>query len=498
MASAVQQSAIDFNMTTALVDLVRSGTGDTLTLGVDAILPELRIRARWQSIVFHRYDGQAEDLWLSRNPRVAPVSSRYGSFGFGQYQRAMRAALPQLHALPPVAEALDLLLDAPESPQRSRAESVVRDLYSVLRTCELLRSSLLRDAVTHEALRRASPVILPPEFFAPGAFTEAEVAAYLALNPQVGQSGPAQLVRFILTLAEQAGRDLQAPELRRWVDELGLLAYANEVIAELSDRQAPRELRLIVSLHASLTGDWPEVVQAWVMHGDEDVDHADHPCEPTPDGVAIAVFSAVDEAERLADARGLPLRHVEVAAPAGLLLQWRPEEIELGIRLGLTHDVVLHWSDRFKQSPETRRINRWLRDRLRAERPTPGHPFDWLDDHRMLEIGQLRDQLKQQSFGTAVAVGCQLREPEEVLTLLLTFTPIVIWLGDPTPTGDPRADLIAAWRELPRGFLTAYRKRWRNEPTQDVLADLRAVWDDERWLDFCHRMQWRDVQEDKQ
>ncbi|MGC4778637.1 hypothetical protein [Micromonospora chalcea] len=497
MASAVQQSAIDFDMTTALVDLIRAGAGDTPTLSVEAILPELRARARRQSIVFHRYDGHAEDLWLTRNPRIVAVSSRYGSYGFAQYQRVMSAALPDLAALPPVPEALDLLLAAPESPLRMRAESVVRDLYIVLRTCELLRGALLRDAVTHGALRRASPVGLPPEFFAPGALTEAEVTGYLMLNPPVGQSGAAQLVRFVFTLAEQAGRDLHAPELRRWVDELGLMVYANEVIAQISGRRAPQELRLIVSLHASLTGDWPEVIQAWVMHGDEDVDQADHPCEPSPDGVAGAVFAAVDQAERFAETRGLPLRHVEVAAPAGLLLQWRPEEIELGIRLGQTHSVMLHWSERFKQSPEIRRINRWLRDRLRSERPTWDRPFDWLDDHRMLEIGTLREQLKQRTFGIAVAVGCRPREPEEVLTLLLTFTPIVIWPGEAILAGDPRADLVAAWRELPEGFLTAYRKRWRNEPAQNVLADLRAVWDDERWLEFCRRMQWRTTQEER-
>lgn len=497
MASAVQQSAIDFAMTTGLVDVLRAGVGDAPTLGVEAVLPALRARIRSQSIVFHRYDGHAVELWLGRNPRVAVVSSRYGSYGFAQYHRAMRAALPDRPELPPVAEALDLLLAAPESPWRTWAEQVVRELYSVVRTNDLLRGPLLRHAVTHEALRRASPVELPPEFFAPGAVTEAEVVGYLALNPRVGRSGAAELVRFVFALADQAGCDLRAPELCRWVDELGLMVYANEVIAEIGDRRAPRELRLIVSLHASLTGEWPEVVKAWVMCGDEDADHADHPCEPTPAGVAAAVFAAVDQAERFAATQALPLRHVEVAAPAGLLLQWRPEEIELGIRLGLTHDVVLHWSDRFKQSPEIRRINGWLRDRLRSERPTPGRPFDWLDDDRMLEIGTLRERLKQRAFGTAIAVGCRPREPEDVLTLLLTFTPIVIWPGDTMPAGDPRADLVAAWQQLPAGFLAAYRKRWRNEPAQDALADLRAVWDDERWLEFCRRMQWRTPQEDK-
>ena len=493
MASAVQQPAINFTMSAALAELLRSGLGDAPTLGADDLVPALRSRVRGQSLTLNRYDGQAGELWLGRNPRAAAAASRYGAYGYARYRTAMHDALPGLADLPPVAEALDRLVARPQSPQRARAESVVRNLFAVLPTVDLIRGPLLRDTLTTRSLRQASPVPLPEDLLGSLAPIEAEVVSFLALNPPVTRSGAAQLVRFVLTLADEAGRDLWAPEIRSWIDGLGQTVLGNEIVAELGERRQRRELRLIISLHASLTGDWPEIVKAWVIQGEEDLESRDFPCEATQAGVAEAVLDAVDYAGGVARRQQRPLQQVEVAAPAGLLLCWRPEEIKLGIRLGESHDMVLHWSDRFKQSREMRHMNRWLRERLRAEPPAE-RPFAWVDDRGRLEIGRLREEVAKHAYGTAVAMGCRPANVEAVLATLLMFTPIVIWPDRETPVGSPCADLEKAWRRLPGAFLEAYRKRWRDEQVP-TLADLRAVWDDEIWLEFCSSMQWRHQQE---
>lgn len=491
MASMVGRAAVDFSMTRALVGLLRAGVGDDPTLDLDTLIADLRREVEPRVIAFHRYNGAAGDLWLSRNPRVAASARRLGSYGYARYRTIMHRAFPELSELPLVTEAVQMMGNLQDAPTRTDLE----DLLVVMRTVDLLRKPPLRDVITAQSLRRAARVPLPPDLFAPGSTTEAEVVAYLALNPPVGQSGRAQLLRLVLTLAADTGCDLDSDLIQRWIEELGLLVLANGIRRELTERRATEQVRLIVSLHASLTGDWPEVVTAWLLHGDEDVDRAQFPCSPTADGVTSAIFEAVDRAHDIAEGRGVTLRRVEVAAPTELLLSWRPEEIESGIRLGWDHDVVLHWSERLKQSGDRRRMIRSMRERLRSEQDQRT-PFSVLRAADLSDPARLHEQLRNRVLRTAVALGCRPPDAESLLTLLLTYTPIVIWPDSADPGGDPTAGLIEAWHELPSGFVAAYRERWRDPCVRHAVADLRAVWDDETWLDFCCRMQWRHDRKD--
>lgn len=481
MAAAVGQPAVDFRMTHALVRLIRDGAGDAANLDLASIVDELRRQARPQAVAFQRYHGTAGNLWLSHNARVAVSTDKLGAYGYSRYRSLMRSAFPDLAELPPLSEAIRMLEKLPASPPGSG------DLTAVIRTVDLLRKPPLRDIVTTEALHRAARTTLPLELFTSGAAAEAEVVAYLGLNPPVGRNGRAELLRFVMTLAADAGCDLNDAALCGWVDDLGLITLANDLRRELADRQAGEQLRLIISLHAGLTDDdWPETVLAWLTLDDRDIDHTPYPCSPTPSGVQAAIFAAVDHAQWIADQNGLPLRRVEIAAPAGLLLRWRPEELAYRSRLGWDYYVILHWSERLKQSSEVRRGNHSMRERLRTER-NPGVPFHWLPEAEIRDIERLTERLRDRQLGTAVALESR---PADALELLLSYTPIVIWPTEDLPA-DPAADLTAAWPNLPIGFTEAYRNRWRDPSFPDAVARLRAVWDDESWLKFCARGHWR-------
>lgn len=494
MASGVGRPAFDFAMSRAVTTLLRSGVPDLAPVLTPQVLEaELKRVVTGQVIVGSHYDGlrlPGEALWLARNVRQAAPRGLIGSVGDAALRHAMLRALGEGGPLEgqDLSSARARLDRLPDSPSRARAQTVLDNLLWAAKTTRFLRS-WLSDVLTTARLRRAAPIPLPPEWAA-GMLDEANVVSHLALNhPVVDPDGRAQLVRFVLTLAADAGRRLDAPELQEWAAEMGATVMANDIAATLRTRHAARRLRLIVSLHASVAGDWPEEIVAWLLHDDIDYQHQVFACQPTHSGTTAAVIEAVDWADDHAEALDLQLRNVEVAVPSGLLLLWRPEEIERGVRLGLDYDVVMHWSERINPPKHLRWINKRARRKLEdiagADQVCM---VDWLSEAELHEIDELRSRLVNDQYAHAVALRCQPRGGADVLNLLLSYTPIVIWPQDAALTCDLRSHLAEAWHGLPAGFIDAYRSRWRNQTPPNPLADLRAVWDDEAWLAFCRRM----------
>ncbi|MBQ1009372.1 hypothetical protein KBX53_00050 [Micromonospora sp. M51] len=493
MASAVGRSAYDFAMSRAVAQLLRTGVpGAALLLTPDIVVTELKRIVSGQDITGSLYDGGSpgEGLWLARNVRQAAPRALIGAVGEAALIRRVLSVISggtllEGQDLSSVAAALDRV---PNSTSRAQAHAVLGNLSWAAKTTRFLQS-WLSDALTAARLRRAAPIPLPSEW-ASNMLDEADVVSYLALNhPVVDADGRAQLVRFVLTLASDAGRSLDAPELRQWVTDLGATVLANDVAAALRMRQSSRRLRLIVSLHGAMAGNWPEELVVWLLCDDADYQHEVFACLPTHADTTAAVIEAVDWADQHAEMLDLQLRTVEIAVPAGLLLQWRPEEIERGVRLGLDFDVIMHWSERLNPSPHLRWINTRARRKLSDSAMVDQTCLvDWLGETDLYEIEELRARLVNDQYGGAVALHCQPRGGADVLGLLLSYTPIVLWPEGSTLASDLRRQLAEAWHGLPAGLSEAYRNRWRNHAPSDPLAELRAVWDDEAWLKFCRRM----------
>ncbi len=171
------------------------------------------------------------------------------------------------------------------------------------------------------------------------------------LNPAADEKdGQGDLMRFVLRLAHTCGIDFGDSTLKQWIDTMRIApAMVNDFKADLE--RAPEPMRLVVSVHASVTGDWPESVSACLQLDGQDLYYQRYACAPTADGVSSAIADAVFDADKAAEDRDLRCRRIDVAAPVGLLLGWRPEEIDDEGRLGANHDFVLHWSERLKKSP---------------------------------------------------------------------------------------------------------------------------------------------------
>lgn len=300
-----------------------------------------------------------------------------------------------------------------------------------------------------------------------------------------------QLARFVVALAVEAGRDIEAQELREWATSVEGIVELNNAVEALRQRDDVRRVRLIVSLHVSLAGDWPDTIVAWLLHAGKMYERTEIPCEPDKLGVESALIDAVDWAEDHARKLGLMLRHVDVAVPTALLLRWRPEEVAYVQRLGLEYEVVTRWSDRLKRSKAmARAINHAARRLAEIAACATVAPVDWLDSHDLADLAQLRDQLVNGRYSKALALASRPRDAEDLMALLLTHSPIVLWphVVDEFPE-ERRGCLATCWHRMPGEFLTMYRMRWRDEPTGDA-GDLRAVWDDEDWLNFCRSFQY--------
>jgi NTP-dependent ternary conflict system VMAP-like protein/TIR domain-containing protein len=377
------------------------------------------------------------------------------------------------------------------SPAHTRVTRVVECLVIAQKTITFLRSFMAVRLTSHALRRGLAPLRISGGSSAtsPGdmsQITEVDAVEHVALTfPRAEGSCTAQMARFVLELADDAGVDLDSPELRGWAASIGAIVAFNGVLAIRRQRRAHRRLRLIVSLHYALAGDWPETLGAWLLYDDMFYDHEDFDCTPDQSGAEEALTSAVDWAEGHAANLGIILRRIEVAAPVRVLLRWRPEEVEYGPRLGVNYDVLAHWSRRLDPQPAMRRINRNVTRRLAdIAACTDESRLYWLAGRQITETARLCEELRAGRYPAAIGLIDNPGANEELLELLLQFTPILLWPQGISLGSELRQLVASCWDLLPGELLIAYRARWRAEDG-DLMADLRAVWDDQDWFEFC-------------
>ncbi|MFE1957849.1 hypothetical protein [Streptomyces sp. NPDC059479] len=504
MASSVNQSADDLRFSRALAELIRAGIpGAGALLGVDETLRSLRGTVVGQDVTGFLHDGDhfaREPIWISRNAHhreVAPGGLR-GPLADEELVAAFGALAGHgsVPALPfdvksCLASLAELKGQVP-SAARDRAVVAVDCLLTALRTVEFLRGWLGADLTT-AGLRHALRLLLASEertLTTVPDTTDVGILDQLTFDfPMSKGSCRPSVAEFVVRLSHAAGRDLAAPELHRWAHAIHAQQEVNDAVARMLDSTEELPLRLVVGLDSSLTGGWPESLSGWLLRLRDGklLGRRDFAC-PSPDrrGTETAVEAAVTWAESQAEELERPLRRLDIAAPSGLLIDWRPEEAGEVLRYGVQYDVVLHWSRRLVPDPLLRRLQSAVQDRWEAIAAyASGVPVDWLTqgdtEERQSLRGHLRDGRYQRGIGLTQHAGLD----DELMDMLLSCTPVLLWphVAEGFPAGRHRC-LESHWMTLPEGLGHAYRRRWRGEDAVDV-ADLRAVWDDREWLRFC-------------
>ncbi|TDC89579.1 hypothetical protein [Actinomadura sp. 7K507] len=497
MAAAVNQPAYDMAMSRRLARLMDAGLARSDPhLCLTEITLELREHITQQSITHFFYDGSDScvPLWLSRNRHAKANMSPLGPHGTVELNTAL-APLNLGGLVGPGWTLVDLyrlhqeIAQAEPGTARTRAASLVERLILAHRTAAFLRS-FMPAALTGPRLRQAVAALnmaVSDDQPVGDLQTEIDAAEYVARNAPIsrGACGKA-LTRFVVELADDAGRNLDEPELRHWATEINTLVALNDAVHDRRKRRVERQLRLIVSLHYALADDWPEQIGAWLLHDQAVYEHENFDCSGSDrPGTETALANAVDWAEDHADALGLPLRRIEVAMPTGLLLQWRPEESPYERRLGVDYDVLPRWSRWLERLPDTRRAIRSARRRLtEIASITEGCRLDWIPAGQAVEQHRLDEEFRNGVYRRGVGLLASPDRNEKLFELLLRFAPIVVWPQSASAGPEHQKRVEDSWNELPLGFLHAYRARWRDQSC-DPVADLRAVWDDEEWLAFC-------------
>jgi hypothetical protein len=504
MASGMGEAAYGMNLATNLARLLRSGVaGAGKYLRLAQIDTELRPLMLQQTLVTSEYNGaDTEGLWIAQN-----AHARRGTVSLGRYGTAeLTAALETLDSdrnltanrdesgLEDLRREIDLTSD---SPARTRALRVLDSLLVARKTVSFLRSSMparlstqrLRSALAVTGGSQGSPLLAGSHA---DISDELDAVEYAALSyPRMDKSCRPQMARFVVELAGDADLHSADARLREWAASIGATVNLNDALAAHHQRHAERRLRLVVSLHYALTGGWPEELGAWLLLDGEFDDHKDFGCTPDQKGAEQALGAAVSWAEERAEMLGVSLRRVEVAVPVKVMLRWRPEEVEYGPFLGVNYDVVTRWSQRLDPTPDMTQINNNARHRLaEIAASTNGDRLHWLRARKTVGLDSLEQEFLRGRYAGAIGLIDNPGLNEELLGLLLRFAPIVLWPRRTRLTPRHQRLISSYWDVLPVRIPDAYRARWRAE-RQDLIADIRAVWDDEEWLAFCESLRIR-------
>ncbi|GAA3377814.1 hypothetical protein GCM10020367_54980 [Streptomyces sannanensis] len=511
MSSAIREDSYELRFTRGIVKVLTegiSGAGEYLEPSAVADVVRTDAEIAGQTPVRVELDGDPfaeRRLWLARNRRnqgcVSSAGSLLGPVAIEELDRALEPLGRAGTAITCVGDMEALRREIadradPLSADRALALRVLDVLQEAPRTIALL-NSWPGTALTSGRLRRA----LSAGFFrsgeslpiTSGSELVRDAVEFLLLRaPGIGQSRTACLAAFVAALALDTDIDQSTPVLTRWAQEIGAAIELNDAFEELRKRDPKRRARLVVSLHSAVGDEWPESLEAWLLAGDgRRCPHEAFPCEPSRKGVERKLGAVLKWATQQAQELGTPLHQVEVAASAALLVEWRPEETNVGLRMGARYDVVLRWSDRIHPPPDLWWINDVARERLIAM-DTPcasGAPVDWLSEEDTRHVPGLGERLENGEFDRAVAVSHRPARLKELITSLLPYSPIVMWPGGQSQLpAETRHSLDTYWQSLPAEFCRAYRDSWKQncpERPGAQLAQLRTIWHDLEWLEFC-------------
>jgi len=507
MASSATEQAFGLRFSQALAALFREGLPDAGSrLRVADVKEKLQQRVPGQTVNQFDYDADPSAfsaLWLACNTwhDDAQLEDLIGAKGRHELRAARRALDPgsPLRDKPWNADTLrtvqDELAGSSGSDQRGQARRAVTNARIALTTVRFLHARIGRQHLSTSRLRQALATLWAEEGWlspVPARLTDVEAVDHVAFgHPEPHRDCREWISKFVWLMLSEANVAEADDELWRWARAINAWQQMTDAIESVRKIREREHLRLVIRL-PSLAGDWPESLEAWLYWDEQQRGHESFPCETVNRlGTEKALNEVLGWAHEAAEDLGA-LRRVDIAIPSALLLSWQPEQAEVGSEheyLGVTHDVFTHWSQRLSPPRTQWWIRKAAEERLEkiSSCNSDKAPLDWIAELDGREHSTLREDLKRGQYMRAVGLAQHPGTDTGLMDLLLQYIPILLW--PQTENGFPaerqgRIDLH--WGLLPKGFLTAYRKRWRREEAGD-LADLRAVWDDLDWLEFCRK-----------
>jgi len=174
--------------------------------------------------------------------------------------------------------------------------------------------------------------------------------------------------------------------------------------------------------------------------------------------------------------------------PTKLLLRWRPEEVELRSRGLSQYDVLIRGA---KAGPQP----------ACAGSPQRGGRFEKIATHTVEAAARgspraghasrpAGEEFSRAGTPGRSAEGGGVENPganDALLKLTYFSSHHLLGLG----TASLKPEIAGGWIVLESatsGILARIQRRWASEDA-DLVADLRAVWDDEDWLEFCNGIQ---------
>ncbi|AZM93599.1 hypothetical protein [Streptomyces sp. W1SF4] len=398
------------------------------------------------------------------------------------------------HSPAALVRVLDAAGTAPATPEALRLREVAAALALALDAHAFI-AAWMPQAAHPAALRRALlDCVADTPGLRPSGLAEHLDAAVLH-RPVDDPDGRATLLRFVVRLAATAGLDTGEAAFTDWCRRAGHdLATAELLHRKFRNLTADARRRLVVHLRGTTPAeDLPASADAWLLdeRGRPTHTRPTTPCRPDPEGLADTLADILDWADGIL---GTTLLHrVDIALPAPTLLQWRPEEADVGIRLGAHHLVVLHWGARIHPPGHLRRLSRQAAYRLRHvedDGDTVYGSVDWVDPATAGNREDFEERLGRNDYPGALGLRFAPADPDpdHQFEALLARFPILLWPGRAvTAWPAVEEDVRDHWVTLPGGFTHAYRTAWAcAEDAGPPLARLRAVWDDGHWLAFCH------------
>lgn len=380
--------------------------------------------------------------------------------------------------------------------EQSRAGATVDDLIearedsnvlvTALEAMEFAGATLGPRRLTTEVHRRARNALLPPSQRRPLPTRELDRFVDVLRHRPAGTGLWTQAVHHLTRLAEHS--DQSGPEIedalhawaRRHDVDPGLVHAAIEASGRPTDvrllvdfwaeRQPPDEVpaRMRATLFVDGT---PQQRRMWRLRSEDE----------------SGALQALGEAVAWAQDEEPGCRHVDVVVPDALLAL-RAERVRAQIDdRGLDHavatttDLLLRYAVRVA-SPR-RLVTAGEKCRRIHENPAP---VEWLDAADLDDPQRLFERLVDKDHSQAVALRiCPFPDHLDGLVSAVLTTPYVIWPeGSWTSSGLART-VRRSWDTFPAHLVEHWREQARRERDNGQVTDarlLRAIWDDEDWL----------------